>query len=66
MYDKNETSTYLLPISEISISEIFAKNKYKKEDVGLKAPALHPKDGYGTSSTISISDFQQIVNNEFP
>ncbi len=34
----------------------------KKEDVGLQAPALPQKEGYVTSSTISISDFLQIVN----
>lgn len=34
----------------------------KKEDVGLMAPALPQKEGYVTSSTISISDLLRIVN----
>ena len=34
----------------------------KKEDVSLQAPALPQKEGYETSSAISVSNLLQIVN----
>ncbi|MBQ6885213.1 MAG: hypothetical protein IJN56_05690, partial [Clostridia bacterium] len=45
--------------------ELYAirKKSIKKEDVGVKAPALPSKTGYGTSSTISIVDFLRFVNS---
>ncbi len=47
-------------------NELYAirKKSIKKEDVGFIAPALHSKNGYGTSSTISISHFLDFVNNQ--
>lgn len=46
--------------------ELYAikKKSIEKGDVGLKAPALHLKSGFGTSPTISISNFLEFVNSQ--
>lgn len=46
--------------------ELYAikKKSIKKEDVGLKPPHYIQKNGYGTSSAISIADFLRIVNTQ--
>ncbi len=46
--------------------ELYAikKKSIQKRDVGLKAPALHLKSGYGTSPTISIANFLDFVNSQ--
>lgn len=40
------------------------KKSIKKEDVGLKPPHYIQKNGFGTSSIISISDFLSFVNSQ--
>lgn len=47
-------------------NELYAirKKSIKKEDVGFIAPALPSMTGFGTSSTISITNFLKFVNNQ--
>ena len=47
-------------------NELYAikKKSIKKEDVGLKPPHYIQKNGYGTSSVISIADFLDFVNSQ--
>ncbi len=47
-------------------NELYAvkKKSIKKEDVGLKPPHYVPKNGYVTSSVISILDFLKFVNSQ--
>ena len=40
------------------------KKSIKKEDVGLKPPHYIQKNGFGTSSVISIADFLKFVNTQ--
>ena len=53
--------------------ELLCKNEFdyaikkkitKKEDVGLKPPHYIQKNGYVTSSVISIADFLEFVNSK--
>ena len=46
-------------------NELYAikKKSIKKEDVGFKPPHYIRKNGYGTSSIISIARFLEFVNS---
>ncbi len=51
-------------LSDYDILYAVQKDAIKKEDAGVKAPALHQKVNTNTSSTISISDFLALVNSQ--
>ena len=48
----------------LEVGYAIKKKSIQKGDVGLTAPALHLKSGYGTSPTISIANFLDFVNSQ--
>jgi hypothetical protein len=51
-------------LEEFQELDAIKKKSMKKEDVGLKPPNYIRKNGFGTSSEISIADFLEFVNSQ--